>query len=166
MKRALYLNGDKWSDLGRKPDLRWLYLLAAIAFFVCGGCSVQAQTTVRPCVTQGTNTCPPVSITTPMPVVQTPSATEPLMLTPGQHNVAITTSTALTIPTGATGANVCAKGTGSANFTLDGTTTPTATVGTALLAGLCVPLGGTMVANFLAINSSGSTITLDVEYFK
>jgi hypothetical protein len=141
-----------------------LGLLFAIVLSV----SALAQSTVRPCVTTGSGPsgCPPVSTTNPLPVVTTPSGTEPSMLTPGQHNVTIVTATALTIPAGATAANVCAKGTGSANYTLDGTTTPTATVGTALSAGACVPLAGTMVANFLAINSSGSTITLDSEYYK
>jgi hypothetical protein len=38
MKRALYLNGSKWADLGPERDLRWLCLIAHIAMIVCGGC--------------------------------------------------------------------------------------------------------------------------------
>lgn len=34
---AYYLNGSKFCDLGRKPDLRFLYVLAAVAWFLCGG---------------------------------------------------------------------------------------------------------------------------------
>lgn len=37
-KRVRYLNGSRWADLGEAPDVRWLYVLAAIATFVCGAC--------------------------------------------------------------------------------------------------------------------------------
>jgi len=92
----------------------------------------------------------------PLPYGYTP-------LSPGQHNLAITSSTALTIPTGARYATVCAS-TAAVRYTTDGTTTPTASVGMPLQAGACMALSGpTVLANFLAISVTG---TLDVEYFQ
>jgi hypothetical protein len=93
----------------------------------------------------------------PLPYPATPLGT-------GQHNIALTSVTQLNVPGGALLAGVCAKGTGAANYTLDGFTVPSATVGTALAAGFCVPLTGKMMTNFQAINQSGAAITLDVEY--
>ena len=84
-------------------------------------------------------------------------------LTPGQHNLAIVTSTALTVPTGSTYATVC-EATANAKYTTDGTTTPTSTIGMTLTTGACVTLSGAIVvANFKAISATG---TLDVEYFR
>ena len=84
-------------------------------------------------------------------------------LTPGQHNVAITTATLLTVPSGSTYATVCAS-TANVKYTTDGTTTPTSTIGMTLATGACVTLSGaTVVANFKAISATG---TLDSEYFK
>jgi hypothetical protein len=84
-------------------------------------------------------------------------------LSPGQHNLAITTAKGLTVPAGAAYATVCAH-TASVNYTTDGVTTPTASVGMALAAGACVSLSGPKVlANFLAILSTG---TLDAEFFQ
>jgi len=78
----------------------------------------------------------------PLPYGYTP-------LPPGQHNLALTSSTALTIPTGARYATICAS---------------TASVGMPLPAGACVALSGaTVLANFLAISATG---TLDVEFFQ
>src|SRR5271157_756126 len=92
----------------------------------------------------------------PLPYGYTP-------LPPGQHNFALTSSTALTIPTGARYATICAS-TASVKYTTDGTTTPTASVGMPLPAGACVALSGaTVLANFLAISATG---TLDVEFFQ
>ena len=86
-------------------------------------------------------------------------------LTPGQHNLAITTATALTVPTGATYATICASG-ANVNYTTDGTTTPTASVGQPLLLGQCEAFSGaTVLANFKAIQQS-ATATLNIEYFK
>ena len=83
-------------------------------------------------------------------------------LSPGQHNVAITSATPLTAPTGARYATVCAK-TASLEYTTDGTT-PTASLGMALAAGACVALSGPAVlANFRAISATG---TLDAEFFQ
>lgn len=84
-------------------------------------------------------------------------------LSPGQFAVAPTSSTALTIPTLATFAVICAE-TATIRYTTDGTTTPTATVGTPLTAGTCVGLTGPQVLSaFRAFSSSG---TFDVEYYK
>jgi len=84
-------------------------------------------------------------------------------LSPGQHNLAVASATALTVPALATYAAVCAS-TATVRYTTDGTTTPTSTVGMPLSAGTCIGLSGPLVlANFQAFSTSG---TLDVEYFK
>jgi hypothetical protein len=84
-------------------------------------------------------------------------------LSPGQHNLSPTSPTALTLPSGARYATVCASGS-TVRYTTDGTTTPTATVGMPLATGACVALSGPQtLANFRAFSSSG---TLDVEYFQ
>lgn len=82
---------------------------------------------------------------------------------PGQHNVALATAAGLSVPLGATYAVVQAKG-ASVEYTCDGMTTPTATVGTMLQSGSAVALQGPIVlANFRAYSAHG---TIDVEYFK
>jgi hypothetical protein len=92
----------------------------------------------------------------PLPYAFTP-------LAPSQHNLAPTTATALTIPSGARYATVCASTAGS-KYTTDGATTPTTAIGQPLPAGSCVSLsGGAVLANFRVISASG---TLDVEYFQ
>jgi hypothetical protein len=84
-------------------------------------------------------------------------------LSPGQHNLSVTSATALTVPTGARYATVCASG-AAVKYTTDGTTTPTSSVGMPLAAGACLALSGPQtLANFRAISASG---TLDVEYFQ
>ena len=84
-------------------------------------------------------------------------------LSPGQHNFTITSSTALTIPAGATYATLCAS-TATIKYTTDGTTTPTSSVGQPLAAGSCVGLqGATVLSNLRLISATG---TPDVEYFK
>lgn len=84
-------------------------------------------------------------------------------LSPGQHNIALTSATALTIPAGATYAIVQAK-TATVEYTTDGTTTPTSSIGMALPAGASVALSGPLVlAAFKAISATG---TLDVEYYR
>ncbi len=107
------------------------------------------------CITPSNTSAAPLYVA-PAPYPYTP-------LTPGQHNVAITGSTALTVPTTATYATICAS-TAVVKYTTDGTTTPTASVGQPLAVGGCVGLSGaTVLANFRAISATG---TLDVEYFK
>lgn len=87
-------------------------------------------------------------------------------LSPGQHNVAVASSTALTIPATATYATICVS-TGNVNYTTDGTTTPTGIFGQPILAGQCEPFSGpTVLANFRAIQQSGYSATISVEYFK
>lgn len=94
-------------------------------------------------------------------VMAIPYTTGPL--SPGQHNLTLTSSSALTIPTGARYANVCASGQ-AIKYTTDGTTTPTPLIGQPMAAGTCVTLSGPQVLqNFRAISPSG---TLDVEYFR
>ncbi len=83
-------------------------------------------------------------------------------LNPGQHSIAITSATPLTVPAGARYATVCAK-TASLNYTTDGTT-PTASLGMTLAVGACVALSGPKVlAGFQAISATG---TLDAEFFQ
>jgi hypothetical protein len=84
---------------------------------------------------------------------------------PDQHGLAITSSTALTVPAGSTYAVVCAKG-GGANYTTDGATTPTGSVGTALAQNNCSAFPGAQtLSNLRFIQQTGSTTTLDVNYW-
>lgn len=86
-------------------------------------------------------------------------------LSPMQAGLAITSATSLTAPSGATYAVACAAGQ-SVNYTTDGTTTPTASVGMPLAQGQCLTLSGaSVIANFKAIQQS-ATATLNVSYFK
>ena len=92
----------------------------------------------------------------PLPYAYTP-------LPPGQHNLAPTSATALTVPAGARYATICVS-TATAKYTTDGVTTPTVSIGQPLAPGSCVSLSGSAVlANFRVISASG---TLDVEYFQ
>ena len=84
-------------------------------------------------------------------------------LTPGQHGLAPTSAAKLTVPTGAVYATVCAS-TATVEYTTDGTTTPTGSVGMPLASGSCVALVGSLVIN--NFNAFSSTGTLDIEYFK
>jgi hypothetical protein len=79
-----------------------------------------------------------------------------------QHNLAITSSTGLTVPSGAVYATVQAL-TATVKYTTDGTT-PTSSVGMTLAAGnsLGVP-GQTLMTGIRFISATG---TLDIEYFK
>ena len=84
-------------------------------------------------------------------------------LGPGQHNLALTSATALAIPFSARYATICASS-AMVRYTTDGVTTPSAAVGQPLAAGACVSLSGPAVlANFRAFSSTG---TLDAEYFQ
>jgi hypothetical protein len=122
-------------------------ILAAIAVLTASPALAQAYYDYAGTPVQGTVSIPYSNLPVP----------------PGQHNLMLTSSTALTVPTGARFANVCASS-GAIRYTTDGITTPTASVGQPLAAGACIPLSGPQVlANFLAISATG---TLDVEYFK
>ena len=117
--------------------------------------------TALPALTNGQQTAVQLDASGRQIVVVAPYAYTPL--TPGQHNLAIVTSTNLTIPTGATYATVCAS-TANVKYTTDGTTTPTSSIGMTLALNACVTLSGaTVIANLKSISATG---TLDVEYFK
>ena len=79
-----------------------------------------------------------------------------------QHGLAVSSATSLSIPTAASYATICARA-AAVNYTTDGVTAPTASVGTPIAAGNCVGLPGTLLPTFSAL---GSGATLDVEYFK
>jgi hypothetical protein len=84
-------------------------------------------------------------------------------LSPGQHNLALTSKTALTLPNGASYAVVCAS-VSTVKYTTDGTTALTAAIGQPLMPGSCVSLSGSLVLkNFRAFSATG---TIDVEYFQ
>lgn len=84
---------------------------------------------------------------------------------PAQYGLTITSATHLTIPGGATAADVTAIG-GTANYTIDGQTTPTGSVGDALAVGVHLYLNGpAMLRVFQAIQTTGG-VTLNVKYFK
>jgi len=130
--------------------MNWLFKAAiAATMTLIFGCPAIAQTYRD----SGGTVVPGV---VPLPYGYTP-------LSPGQHNLAPTSATGLTIPTGARFATVCASTT-AVRYTTDGATAPTATVGQPLAAGACVSLSGPLVlANFRAFSATG---TLDVEYFQ
>lgn len=84
-------------------------------------------------------------------------------LSPGQYTpVSDATATALTVPADATYAVVCFEG-ANHRYTWDGTTTPTASVGTLIGygPGVCVSLtGAATIADFKTISvSAGGTFT-------
>ena len=101
-------------------------LLAGIMLLACAG-ALDAQTyTDR----QGT----PVQSTATIPYDYWP-------LGPGQHNLAPTSATTLTVPTGARFMRVCAS-TATVRYTTDGMTTPTSSTGEPLFAGSCLECRG------------------------
>jgi hypothetical protein len=103
----------------------------------------------------------PVQGTVSIPYSNIPAA-------PGEHNVPLTSPTALSIPPGGSRfARVCASA-GDIMYTTDGTTAPTGGIGQPLALGECIALSGPQViANFRAIASNGTpAATLDVEYFR
>jgi hypothetical protein len=84
----------------------------------------------------------------------------------GQHNLAPTVATGLTIPSGARCAALCVSGSTGAyiRYRTDGVA-PTTGVGMPMPIGACMYLSGlTAMAAFKAIAVSGAT--LDVEYFQ
>lgn len=87
-----------------------------------------------------------------------------------QYNQAATTSTALTVPTGAVYARICAI-TGQMNFVDSTNGTPTTgtapAVGSPLAAGACIfESGPTLLSNFKIINAVASTGTWTAAYFQ
>ena len=86
-------------------------------------------------------------------------------MAPGQYSLAIASSTALTPPTGARYAAVCADG-HDLRYTTDGATTPTTSKGVYLANGTCVALvGSATITSFRAITTTSGG-TLDAEYFQ
>ena len=118
--------------------------------------------------------CVGVGVSTPFPVQIESGGNNPgagsqpynyTPLTPGQYGLSITSSTPLTIPTGALQAVVCAAG-NNVNYTYDGTTTPTALVGLPLLTGQCIQFSGATVLANLKFIQTAATATLNVGYTK
>ena len=90
-----------------------------------------------------------------------------------QRGVAIATSTALTIPTGATVAMVQAQGTGATvggqcAFYQDDGTAPTATAGQILVPNQTIVLSGVSMTAFrvIAASGAGAACTLTASYYK
>jgi hypothetical protein len=106
----------------------------------------------------------PCNSTTPLVIGSGPYAFTPL--TPGQYTpVSDSASTALTVPTGATYAVVCAE-VANHRYTWDGTTTPTASVGTQLLQNQCIPFSGALVLAAVRIITQTAGGTFTVSYGK
>lgn len=123
--------------------------LCVLGFIAAGACEASGQT-----YRDAGGTIVPGVV--PLPYAYTP-------LPPGQHNLSPGSATALTAPSGARYATVCAS-TAPSKYTTDGATTPTATVGQPLPAGSCISLSGPAVlTNFRVFSASG---TVDVEYFQ
>ncbi len=131
----------------RNVSSKNLFLAGAI-LIACAG-ALDAQTYLD---RQGT----PVQSTASIPYDYWPVGS-------GQHNLAPTVATALTVPASARFMRVCAT-TATVKYTTDGLTTPTASIGEPLFASSCLELSGVRVlSNFRAISATG---TLDVEYFQ
>jgi hypothetical protein len=96
------------------------------------------------------------------------SAPTSVILTPVgtmQAALGVASATSLTVPAGASYAVVCVEG-AAIRYTVDGSTTPTASTGMPVSSGQCLSLSGTVaLANFKAIQQT-ATATLDVSYFK
>jgi len=133
--------------------LLWTTLASAQGTQICfqapSGINCQAVNALNPL---------PVAGSTGAPYAYTP-------LTPSQNGLGVASATALTIPTGATYAVVCSE-TQGVRWTWDGTTTPTASVGTPLAAGQCAAFSGAGVLANLKFIQQTATATIDVEYAK
>lgn len=107
----------------------------------------------------------PVSPANPLPVAAGPYQASPSSTASSdQHNLAITTATALTVPADALAAQVCVTGT-KVNYRWDGTA-PTASVGQPLLSGQCFFFAGRNILTALQFIQTAATATLDVTYSK
>ena len=127
--------------------MRHLLLAGALALAFCAAAAAQQYKDKGGTIVQGVF---------PLPFGYVP-------LGPGQYGLTPTSATALTIPTGARYAVICAES-ATVRYTTDGATTPTSSVGIPLASGTCVGMSGaTVLANFRALSSSG---TLDIEYFQ
>lgn len=149
---------------------RWLL---AITLSILISVSVQAVTNTYRIPTKPQDVAPVMLVdpSTGVPIPQRGSTATPLSVAQrggfasagaGQYGVGLTSATSLTVPTGATIAQICVAG-GTANYRDDGTA-PTASVGIPWGAG-CAAYGGPL-ATVQFINQTGSTATLSVSYYK
>lgn len=129
--------------------------LVVSLFLVALSSSSFAQTTQKLCDGTATN-CPLLGIGNPFPIKQI-GASSYNPLTPGQYTpVSDATAQTLTFPTGSTYAVICAEG-ANHRYTWDGTTTPTASIGTQLIQNTCISLeGANVISNFKIIQQSSS----------
>lgn len=86
-------------------------------------------------------------------------------LPPRQSNVSIASATSLTAPSGATYAVVQVK-VANALYTMDGSTSPTTSIGFPLSVGASLAVSGAAAIAAFKIIGSTSGATMDVEYFK
>lgn len=107
-------------------------------------------------------TVPPGGTPPPVPTVAQKAWTP---VAGAQYGLTVATAVALTVPAGATLAQITVEG-GTVRYTSDGATTPTASVGMGpFVVGSYLQLNISPLSNVKFIQSSG-TATLDVEYFK
>ena len=100
----------------------------------------------------------PLPVTGGAPYAYTP-------LGPSQNSLGVVSSTALTVPSGAAYATICVEG-ANVRWTWDGTTTPTASVGSPIASGQCSAFSGAGILANLRFIQQSATATLDVEYAK
>lgn len=147
--------------------IRILAFLAAL--IALAPTQARAQASVIPyCLTTGTGTnqFQPCSSTWPLAVSGSTGAPYAYVpLTPSQNGTTVASSTALTVPAGATYAVVCVE-TQGVRWTWDGTTTPTSSVGNPIAAGQCSAFSGATVLANLRFIQQASSATIDVEYAK
>lgn len=106
-----------------------------------------------------------VALATPVRAVELTVPFPRTVVAGAQYGLAVASSTGLTVPPGATVAQVTVEGT-SIRYTTDGATTPTATVGMGPF-----PAGTTLLFNITALAAlriiqTSASATIDVEYFQ
>ncbi len=168
----------KFLSLGQRGLLR---CMAAAALLACGGVAAPASAQgpgglywqCAPASSANGNQAQycPVSTTYPFPVSQEVKGWTPVA--GAQRGVAIATSTALTVPAGATIAVVQAQGTGATSggqcaFWQDDGTAPTATAGQILVPNQTLTLSGVSLTAFrvIAASGAGAACTISASYYK
>lgn len=151
----------------------FLIILGLLLF----GSAANAQSQRNPCWYKSGSTtsgCLSTGADNPLPVAiesggSSPGAgSQPYNYSPvagSQYGLGIVASTALTVPATALQAQICIRG-NSVNYTKDGTTTPTTSVGMSLAVGQCIEFSGPLVLANLKFIQTAATATLDVEYTK
>jgi hypothetical protein len=81
----------------------------------------------------------------------------------GQYNLAVTTGTKLTVPSGTRLAQICVN-TAGINYTSDGITASSSTVGIPVAQGTCFQFSGPL--GQMQFSAQSGAPTLSVEYFK